>query len=528
MTMDRHARPSPQEAAHYYHGLDHYPHGFASRPRLIACTGHDTFVGPISRSSDDRHRKWLARVGHHKIAEPWHAGALMQDVIRILARNGIKWTAVDILRLGRNIGPRENTGPRETAEIVTMIISVQPETTAWDQGQRTVDTCKARLHQLSILDVEVEMKEDVVTSTAQSPPPQQQQPQPEMVFEDLPGPKPMSLKLAPDLPYPSRPMSCHLSEFVGTSLSPANNVGVYGTKGLYLRSRSTRKVYALTCRHLLFGNRPGITYEYHGGPQLGAIQPSDKALEEMIAESPEDDPLPPPGPLQTVRARAIGHVAYSPRKALHNEVDGAADDKETPGFLCDWALVELHETRFTTPLHQLTNRAYTGAGFGLGVNKATRMEQRAATGGDADAFPLMSLPHGIDNYSMRLQGVIPITEIAADTCTSAFETIPGPGTVVMKHGSRTGFTVGIVNELVSMRRHEFDHFERTCIDWAIIPARTQLRVFADDGDSGSCFFDASGRVGGMITGSCGHVAYATPMGWLLREIWSHGYDVDIA
>lgn len=478
-------RPSQEEASLYYHGLP-------SSPRLIARSGRDKFVGPKSRW-DDRHRKWLARVGDHAIAGLWHSGLLMQDVIRILSIRDIRWTAVDILRLGRN------PEAEETEETVTMLISVEPGSTPWVNSQVAVNDCKDRLKELRILDVEVEMKEAVVITTA---PPGLPSP----IHVDTDPSQQMPPKLAADVDPSGYPMEFHLTEFLGTSISSADqDVNSHGTKGLYLRSRSTGQVYALTSRHAIYG-----TTRHPDPPRVDVIQPSDEALRTLSSMRYEGDPLPPLARLG-VADRVIGSAVCAPKPAPHTKVDGQGS-KRTPGFLCDWALVALDQSKFTTPLDQLTSRVYTGAEFGREVNGVTR-EERARPGADVRTLPLMCRREGLDGYTMRLQGLMRES-----------------GLVVMKQGAGTGFTVGVVNELVSMRNRGV---EGACVDWAVITERDACRPFSGYGDSGACVFDTDGRVGGMITGGSGRdgrvdVTYFTPLCRLLGEIQRHGYDVDMA
>jgi len=134
---------SDLEAKHYYYGL-------RSRPILVARTGNDTWklsTGPWAHPPC----KELRPVGNHPLNRVWDSlGSQIHD---ILESKGVKWTSMDVVRIGivdEHIAP------------VIIWIGVMPNTLSREDGSVVVKECKQLLVANEILDVEVEIRESVV------------------------------------------------------------------------------------------------------------------------------------------------------------------------------------------------------------------------------------------------------------------------------------------------------------------------------------------------------------------------------
>ncbi|PUU82988.1 hypothetical protein B9Z19DRAFT_1073578 [Tuber borchii] len=136
---------SELEAKHYYHGLP-------SRPVLVARTGKDTWklpTGPWAYLRD----KELRPVGDHLLKEVWD-NHLIAPILNILKSKEVKWTSIDVVRIGF---ADESVAP------VVVWIGVKPDTLSREDGFAVANECKQLLVAKKIHDVEVEIRESIVT-----------------------------------------------------------------------------------------------------------------------------------------------------------------------------------------------------------------------------------------------------------------------------------------------------------------------------------------------------------------------------
>jgi hypothetical protein len=71
---------------------------------------------------------------------------------------------------------------------------------------------------------------------------------------------------------------------------------------------------------------------------------------------------------------------------------------------------------------------------------------------------------------------------------------------VGKRGMRTGLTWGFVDSIMTVaRRPSRNCTKLTALEWPIYALDRHSAPFSDRGDSGSIIFNATGRVGGMLT-----------------------------
>lgn len=498
--------PSDKERIFYYHGLP-------CRPRIVARTGKDEFTGPHGEL-DTSHVKYVEPVGRHPIVDLWNSGKLARDISDLLAEEKIDWTAIDLIRLSKKV-QGEKVAP------ITILITIQPESCCWLNAYLVSMSCQERISQ-DVPGVEVELKEYPVDDWTPYP------------REPL-SPAPQgSLRLWRHLDEDR--YLAPLSEYLGTGIAGLSDPYRQGTKGAYLRERGTGRVFALTSWHAVLSHLPlDCEYRYTGG-----------TLRESVIQLGNDEfihftymiPILPSRFRSSVlglgdpSSRIIGHVVFSPRVSLDYERDGMPYDPSRPrfGHLRDWALIELHQTSHTTRLRQLANRVYTTKNFALQINSAIRRQTMSASTiynpQDADKSPVFRMDDnrkGEDSYSFRLQGTMPEADKGAPP--------PDEPRVVAKQGTGTEFTVSMVNKAVSLIRQPVAGSFRESIAWCIVPHPESMgdaRIFSQRGDSGACIFDPRGRIGGIITaGDDQDMTYACPMDWLLEDIRSFGFDVEL-
>lgn len=135
------------EAKHYYHGLP-------SRPVLVARTGNDTWKPPTGPEAYLRGKE-LRPVSNHPLNEVWESHLVVQ-LFNILDSKEVKWTSIDVVRIGF---------AEDSVFPVVVWIGVMPGTLSREDGFAVANECKQVLVAKKIHDVEVEIRESVVTRT---------------------------------------------------------------------------------------------------------------------------------------------------------------------------------------------------------------------------------------------------------------------------------------------------------------------------------------------------------------------------
>ncbi|KAH7171509.1 hypothetical protein EDB81DRAFT_837954 [Dactylonectria macrodidyma] len=532
-----HTAPTAEERDGYYYGLP-------SRPKLVARSSTDVW--------SHQHDGWsigknFGPVGHHAIAKPWNdsTSSLRRAIVQAL--EGIDWSTIDILRIGyeRTHG---FTG-EEFAQPVTLLISVQKDSTTWAQGLPVVMRCREILQLHGIPDVHCEMRESHFIRGASSP-------------GQAPASAPRLVGGQVDFPTETRGL---WSEYPGLSIAAYGHPEREGTKCLYLRLKDSGKIVALTCRHVIFEAstvepefkhtdsdvqarhtiiQPGdLTLLHHKKSTSKLIDAIDIRINELESHPtmPENtkrrmmqqarDSLWPLvrtkrdlSELENSARRIFGHVIYAPKFSV-------STTDRNGSRLRDWALIELHAGKYTTPLDNLRNQVFVG--------DARRAERQVINACVSEGLTGISrILFDTQSHTVWLDGTLPETEMR-----KPFEEVRSlgkdPAILVAKHGAATGFTVGLATGIKSLIRHPLE--DGPCFqseEWCIIGQRRNSQGrredFSSGGDSGSCVWDRNGRIGGMLAGGSGSgsngafdVSYATPMEWLLDDIKAHGYDVEL-
>ncbi|WAO96787.1 Hypothetical protein NCS54_01447200 [Fusarium falciforme] len=523
--------PSEEEVKCYYVGLP-------GKPKLVARSSSDPWTGPQIDFGWTR-GKTLDPVGQHPIVAIWNnsAGPLRRDILEAL--KSTQWVAIDILRLGyQNV---KGTLDESPINPVTVLVSVVPGSTTWDAGVNVVLRCRGILRRHGIHDVEVEMKESMISRcNLETQPPQQ--------------------KLTPGPVVQPERWNSLFSEFLGLCIAPAASPYHEGTKGLYLRIRGTTRMLLLTCRHVAFAGSDGNEdFEHSNGAPRAILQPGTGTLEEALRNVREDIRLSERdmednrdlpwasairqfdqasaqkaagealeqrlGALEQPSNRTIGHVLFSPKIGEGRSPSGRSQCR-------DWALIELDQEKHETALENLTNRMFCGIAAKNGTWIATKEKLKGS-----NPLDHYRLKFDSETHTLELKRTIAKDIMVAPPTESA--SLQEAALVVAKAGRSTGLTIGVANEVVSMKRNLFGNMTFESEEWCILGAKWRSGsgrgVFSKRGDSGSCVWDMEGRIGGMLTrgleagnGSL-DVSYATPIEWLLTDIREQsGLDVELA
>ena len=138
--------PSELESKLYYYGL-------FSKAVLVARSGTDIWELPTGYEASLRPKE-LRPSGNHPIKAVWE-DKLGPQIYNILDSKGVQWTSIDLPRIGF-------AGERFAPVVVW--IGVKPNTLSGVDGLTVAKECKQLLVASEILDVEVEIRESVVTT----------------------------------------------------------------------------------------------------------------------------------------------------------------------------------------------------------------------------------------------------------------------------------------------------------------------------------------------------------------------------
>ncbi|KAG0129059.1 hypothetical protein HOY82DRAFT_418656 [Tuber indicum] len=137
--------PLSKEAQFYYAGLP-------SRPVLVGRSSTTPWEEPSGLEAYLKH-KVLRPVGRHPINDVWE-GNLPRKVIEHLDSKKVAFTSIDIVRIGYE---------EEPFRPVILWIGVQPKSLSFENGTKVALSCKEILVDHGITDVDVEIRESIVT-----------------------------------------------------------------------------------------------------------------------------------------------------------------------------------------------------------------------------------------------------------------------------------------------------------------------------------------------------------------------------
>lgn len=517
---------SNMEANRYYNGLH-------SKAILVARTGTDIWKPPTGPEPYLR-RKELKTVGNHPLKAVWEDKLALQ-IHNVLESEGVKWTSTDVARIGF-VG--ESIAP------VVIWIGVKPSTLSGKDGLAVAKKCKLLLTASKILDVEVEIRESIVTRYA--------------------GP---NLRKPAFFGDPTAELLDPLTSTLGLSICNTSTPWADGTGGFYVTGENS-KLYLVTARHIVF--KPNIennsTYEHNFSSQprvniaLFGTAAFDSYVEEikvaigrkqmmvkfqerraeeavegsggMIQRNADEAALQRADAERLLKEAKDAIVAF---KKLHDDVEKG------------WAKINdriLGYVRFSPPLKTSAGPNKYTEDYALIEIDRSKIDVASFTGNAIDLGTRIPLevfirlmspnPKNHFEYPMdrlfKVQGTIPDEEMRNPTILDQNN---DPCLIVTKRGISTGLTVGRVNDFLSYVRNYYDNGDtQTSKEWAVYPYDKKSGPFSNKGDSGSAIIDCSGRLGGLLTGGDGiaessNVTYATPISFILDSLKANGYEVSV-
>ncbi|TDL24745.1 hypothetical protein BD410DRAFT_813675 [Rickenella mellea] len=501
----------PEEREFYYKGLPSYP-------ALVARTG--TPWKPSTGSWAYSQRKDLRVVGNHALKE----------VHALLDSKEVKWTSTDVVRIG---------DVEESSTPVVLWIGVIPASLSNEEGRVVALKCHGLFEDYGITDVDVEIRESVVTRST--------------------GPKflrPTSPAFScssdgtfkPDVREP-------LTASLGLPISAESTPLVEGTGGFFIaEGGDSKRLFFVTARHVYDNNK--FACEAEGQPRHSVVLFGDAAFNNFLTlikdtigdnafnvhfqrrriKTAEERSEPTAEKVRkhaealaheakqalvdlnafyqevsmhwaTVESRTLGHVIFSPPISVGGGIEQ---------YTVDFAIIEIDASKidksnFEGNVIDLCTK--------IGVGKFSRMMRPNYEDRDAFKYPWDNL--------LRLSGTIPDEEMRRPTMLDKKGV---PRLMVLKRGNTTRLTVGRANDILSYARNYDDDNNNpvTSKEWAILPFDQESGAFSEKGDSGSVIADGRGRMGGLLTGGAGSmrgldITYATPIDFLMKRIQTNGF-----
>jgi len=208
---------SELEAKYYYAGLP-------SSPRLVARTSTTPWTAPTGMEAY-RTLKELRVVGSHALKEVWEDNLALK-LHDCLDSMKIEWTSTDVVRIG-NVG--ESSAP------IVIWIGVMPLSLSHRDGIIVASKCRELVLEHGISDVDVEIRESVVTRSA--------------------GPKLLASSYSSDtLAYVKEPITTS----IGFPVSAQTTPWYEGTSGFFMtEGGNSEELLLITARHVVFIPREG-------------------------------------------------------------------------------------------------------------------------------------------------------------------------------------------------------------------------------------------------------------------------------
>lgn len=439
----------------------------------------------------------------------------------------MKWTSTDVVRIG-------NAG--ESSAPVILWIGVMPESLSGDDGIVVAHKCRELFEEHGITDVEVEIRESVVTRMTRSVGPQ-------------------LLKSAHDS-HPTVNVREPLTVTLGLSICARSTPWAEGTGGFFIsEGPKSNRLLLVTARHIVFepdkANNKKFERKTDSQRRHDVILLGDAAFQRLL-ESVQTE----------IRSKELTVQHEEERIKLFEVQDDPESNKERgkAQTLLDEAIYGLKafyqdvSTRWATQESRVLGHIIFSApiGVGVGIDQFTedfatieidrsKINANNFIGNVVDLRTQIPSSEFTEKMYSHLQGF----KYPADRLLRLRGTIPdnemrNPSTVdqngekcimVIKRGSATNLTIGRANNILSYARHYFDDDDEnpeTSKEWAILPYDKRSGPFSDVGDSGSVIVDGLGRIGGLLTGGAGltpitDVTYATPINFLLNRIKAYGF-----
>ncbi|KAI1177737.1 hypothetical protein F4777DRAFT_596381 [Nemania sp. FL0916] len=503
--INRCYKPSTEETIEYYYGI-------AGKPKLVARTSSDLWVKPEckvsawGRTTEQAKKRFWPIQDDDDIVQHW-TEELCITLAEILSP--YPWTYFFPVKMPLGRGNHYSRSQEErfykTAPVL-LLIAVNENSIQWEEGIEMALKCQRCLHDHNI-GIEVEVREgrrhhhgvtaefeNLIDETLLQQPREATNP---MEFIDLMSSKP------------------------GYGITYLKDHNSSGTMGLHITLGDDKKIYGLTCRHVVDKGQPlerayKITaqdqrqYHVHSHEDtiakvLTKLTDQQDTIEKSIQIFKrkkdkwdlfgESDPyIKAPTsieldalarwPIQldynkklaeslrkaeaSKKERLLGHVAFYPPFEISTK---------TPGYLRDWALLELDKANCPKGID----------------NQVSTRNMRLELG-----MPM--LPNPVSQSIQLEYGSRYPFELPDEVAKKSFK--------VGKVGATSGYTLGMTSAIQAVVRAP-KRDNRTYFSWEllIVPIGDDLH-FSEPGDSGASIFDGFGWVVGMVVGSS-HVDQAS-------------------
>ncbi|KAG8685631.1 hypothetical protein FRC11_010304, partial [Ceratobasidium sp. 423] len=410
---------------------------------------------------------------------------------------------------------------------VVLWIGVVPGSLSGDDGVVVAFQCWKLLEEDGITDVEVEIRESVITRSA--------------------GPK--LLKPATSDFDPTIDIREPLTTTPSLPICPQSTSWTEGTGGFFIVEGGNNRILLVTARHVIFpsGKSKNEFFEHKDSQPHHYVNLFGDAAFEGYLES-----------IQTgIEHKAIT-IDYLERRIRALQKDTSATDrgrKATQAKLDDAkeaieALNTFYQdisVEWDTPESRILGHVILSPPIDVGVGgecytedwavieiDPSKIDKSNFSGNAIDLGTCISVPEFIRMMSpdflhacsfeypvdrlLELKGTIPYEEMRHPT---TLDSNGEPCLIVLKRGNTTGLTVGCANNVFSYVRNYYDDNVKTSKEWAILPRDSKSGDFSDLGDSGSVIVDGLGRMGGLLTSGAGSrsdldITYATPITFLLK------------
>ena len=506
---------SEDEAQCYYYGLP-------SRPRLVARSSTPTI--PWTNPTDPEgynQCKELRSVGNHALNDIWE-DTLASLVLDLLNSEGVKWTSVDVVRIGI-VG--------EPSAPVILWIGVIPMSLSPVDGLEVALKCKRLLEKNVIIDVHAEFRESIIIP--------------------LVGPRFLDYPPSSD---PTVEVRRPLTATLGFSICAQSTPSAEGTGGFYMaEGGGSKRILLITARHVVFPPKiiDNDEYEYKNPdqPRENVLLLSDSAFRRLL-DSMESKVRRADMRVESQEARLKLFQEMEDGKGVVREREEAqaalARAKEAieghktyyRDVLKNWGPAENRVLGYVlfAPSIEVTPEGHT-EDFAIIALEPSKIDTRNFKGNVIDLgtqitpedFSIMMHPHPTNPTSfkyppdrlLKLQDTISMAEMRRPT---TLDQNGEPCLTVIKRGEATGLTIGRANNILSRVRCYFGGKDpQESKEWAIFPQDSKPNQFSAQGDSGAVVVDGRGRIGGLITGGSGlggfsDITYATPIDFLMQRI----------
>ena len=508
-----------------------YYRGLPSHPVLVARTG-PPWKQPTGPEAYRTINKELRVVGTHAIKEVWEDNLALK-VHALLDSMKVKWTSTDVVRIKDASWLHRY---RESSAPVILWIGVMPGSLSYPDGSVVASKCRELLVEYDITDVDVEIRESVVTRSA--------------------GPK----LLAPtDSSHPTSSIRQPFTTTLGFPICAQSTPWAGGTAGFFIsEGGNTERLLLVTARHVVFTSPDNSHFEHKDDSQLrhNIMLFGDASFNEY---------------LESIQAKIKDEARYSQIQercimAIEGKDNPAEKEKRQEELNKTREAVEgLNafyqdiSTRWATSESRVLGHVILSPPINVGVGSESYTEDWAIIEVDASKVdignfygnaidigtPISALkltnmmhpnPWNVNSFMppwrdlLRLKGTIPDKAMRHPT---AFKRDNESCLMVMKRGRATGLTIGRANNICSYSRYYYDGDEaETSKEWPILPFDSRSGVFSKTGDSGSVIVDSFGRIGGLIIGGAGttsssDITYATPISFLLKCMRDKGLQPNI-